>query len=64
VGDVIAGLTAGFMVKNGSLFSVCAASFLVKKAAEKLAKKCGFMFNADDLADTVPEIYGELTKKL
>jgi NAD(P)H-hydrate epimerase len=64
VGDVIAGLTVGLMAKNDSLFSVCAASLLTKKAAEKLAKKRGFMFNADDLVDAVPEVYGDLMKRL
>jgi hydroxyethylthiazole kinase-like uncharacterized protein yjeF len=64
VGDVIAGLTVGFMAKNEPVFSVCAASFLVKKAAEKLAKKQGFMFNSDDLVDTVPDAYGELSGEL
>lgn len=60
VGDVIAGLIVGLMAKNESLFSVCAASFLVKKAAEKLAEKRGFMFNSDDLVDAVPKVFGEL----
>jgi len=64
VGDVIAGLTVGFMAKNEPVFSVCAASYLVKKTAEKLAKKQGFMFNSDDLADTVPEVYGEIMRGL
>lgn len=59
VGDVIAGLTVGLLAKNGPLFSVCAASFLVKKAAEKLADKRGFMFNADDLVEKVPRVFRE-----
>ena len=64
VGDVIAGLTVGFLAKNEPLFSVCAASFLVKKAAEKLADRRGFMFNADDLVEMVPKVYGEPAGKL
>ena len=64
VGDVIAGLTVGLMAKNEPLFSVCAASFLVKGAAEKLATKKGFMFNSDDLAEEVTEYYGRLASKL
>lgn len=60
VGDVISGLTTGLMVKNEPLFSVCAASFLVKKAAEKLAMERGCMFNADDLVDMVPKAYRDL----
>lgn len=61
VGDVIAGLTVGLMAKNDALFSVCAASLLVKKAAERLAKHRGFMFNSDDLVDAVPKVFGEMT---
>jgi len=64
VGDVIAGLTVGLMAKNEPLFSVCAASFLVKKAAERLATKKGFMFNADDLVEEVAEYFGWLVTKL
>jgi len=41
-----------------------AASYLTKKAAEKLAEVRGFMFNADDLVDVVPEIYGEVVSNL
>lgn len=60
VGDVIAGLTVGLLAKNESVFAVCAASMLVKKAAERLAQKRGFMFNADDLVDTIPKVFQEL----
>jgi len=60
MGDVIAGLTIGLMAKNEPLFAVCAASFLVKKAANKLAARQGYMFNADDLVDTIPEVYKEI----
>jgi len=61
VGDVIAGLITGLMAKNDALFSVCAASYLVKRAAESLALERGFMFNADDLVDKVPKIFKKLT---
>ncbi len=61
VGDVIAGLTVGLMAKNSPLFSVCAASYLSKKAAEKLTEKRGFMFNSDDLVEMVPKIFGDMT---
>jgi hydroxyethylthiazole kinase-like uncharacterized protein yjeF len=64
VGDVIAGITVGLMAKNEALFSVCAASLLVKKAAERLADKRGYMFNSDDLDDEVPKAYRELMDKL
>lgn len=59
VGDVIAGVIAGFLVKDSSVVACAAASFLVKKAAEKLAETRGFMFDADDLVDMVPVVWGE-----
>lgn len=58
-GDLIAGLIVGFLAKDDGLFAAAAASYLTKKAAERLAEKRGFMFNADDLVDMVPEVYGE-----
>lgn len=64
VGDVIAGAAVGFMAKDEALFSLAAASYLVKKAAERLAKTKGLMFNSDDLADTVPEVYKEAADSL
>ncbi len=60
VGDVIAGTAIGLAAKNDLSWSLSAASYLVKKAAERLAAKAGFMFNADDLADEVPLVWGEL----
>jgi NAD(P)H-hydrate epimerase len=59
VGDVIAGITLGFLAKNDGLFSVSAATYLVKKAAEKLAEKVGLMFSSDDLVQAIPEVYKE-----
>lgn len=63
-GDLIAGILAGFMAKDDPLFSACAASYLTKKAAEKLAETRSLMFNTDDVVDMVPEIYGEVMKDL
>lgn len=59
VGDVIAGVTLGFLAKNDGLFSVAAATYLVKKAGEKLADRVGMMFNSDDLVDMVPEVFND-----
>ena len=64
VGDVIAGVAVGFMAKNEPLFSLAAASYLVKKAADRLAEKKDLMFNSDDIADEVPKVYGEIVKNL
>ena len=62
-GDLIAGILVGFMAKDDPLFSACAASYLTKKAAERLAETRGLMFNTDDVVDKVPEIYGEIMNK-
>lgn len=59
VGDVIAGLTVGFLAKNEPVMAVAAALYLTKKAADRLAKKYATMYNADDLADEVSAVYGE-----
>src|SRR5258706_3879247 len=60
VRDTIAGVIAGFVVRDRSVFACAAGSYLVKKAAEKLAEKQGLMFNADDLVDMGPIVYGSL----
>jgi len=58
-GDVLAGLTAGLAAKNEPFLAACAASFILKKAAEQLYKKVGFAYNADDLAQKIPEVLGK-----
>lgn len=58
-GDVLAGLTVGLAAKNPPFLAACAASFVVKQAADDLYKKAGFAYNADDLADKIPEVLGE-----
>lgn len=58
-GDVLAGLTVALAAKNPPFLAACAASYLVKKAADELYQKVGFAFSADDLAAKVPEVLGE-----
>jgi len=58
-GDVLAGLTVGLVAKNEPFLAACAASFILKKAAAQLYKKVGFAYNADDLAQKIPEVLGE-----
>jgi len=58
-GDVLAGLTVGLAAKNEPFLAACAASFILKKAADELYKKVGFAYNANDLAEKVPEVLGE-----
>jgi len=60
VGDVIAGVTVGFLAKDNPVEALSFASYLVKKAGMSLMKERGLMFNADDLVDEVPRVYGEL----
>lgn len=55
-GDVLAGLIVALLAKNDPFLSVCAASYIEKTAADEVYKKVGTNFNADDLADKVPEI--------
>lgn len=55
-GDTQAGLTAAFLAKNEPFLSACAASFVIKNTADELYKKVGTNFNADDLADAIPEV--------
>jgi len=58
-GDVLAGLVVALAAKNPSFLAAKIASSVVKKAAEKLYQRVGFTYNADDLAEKVPEVLGE-----
>jgi len=62
-GDVLAGLTVGLAAKNEPFFAACAASFILKKMADQLYKKVGFAYNADDLAEKIPEVLGKYWRK-
>lgn len=55
-GDVQAGLTVALLAKNEPFFAASGAAYLVKAVADKLYSKVGTNYNADDLADKVPEI--------
>lgn len=57
-GDVLAGLTTALSAKNPPFLAAAAASWVVKKAADELCKRVGFTYNADDLAEKVPEVLG------
>jgi len=58
-GDVLAGLCVALAAKNPPFWSACAASFIVKKAADELYQKVGFAYNADDLSEKIPEVLGK-----
>lgn len=59
-GDVLAGLTAALYAKNDAFVSACAASYINKKAGDRLFERVGFYFNASDLADEIPKVIKEL----
>jgi len=59
-GDVLAGLAAALYCKNDAFLSVCAASYINKKAGEELFKKVGYFFNASDLCDQTPRTMKQL----
>lgn len=57
-GDVLAGLTVALAAKNNPFFAACAASWIVKKAADELLQRVGTVYNADDLVEEVPKVLG------
>ncbi|HEX6977217.1 MAG TPA: ADP/ATP-dependent (S)-NAD(P)H-hydrate dehydratase [Patescibacteria group bacterium] len=59
-GDVQAGLTAALLAKNDPLLSACAGAFIVKAAADELQKEKGVYYNADDLANKIPQTLSSL----
>lgn len=61
-GDVLAGLTVALFAKNSAHLSACAASYIEKKAAGELYKKVGTNYNAEDLADEIPETLASFSR--
>ncbi|MBI3954434.1 NAD(P)H-hydrate dehydratase [Candidatus Collierbacteria bacterium] len=62
-GDIMAGVAVGLLAKNETVLAVAAAVWLTKRAAENLACSQGLMFSADDLADEVTKVYGQVINK-
>ncbi len=62
VGDVLAGLTVALLAKNDPFLAACSASYITKTAADELYKKVGTNYNADDLANKIPEVLHKLSK--
>lgn len=54
-GDVQAGLTVGYLAKNEPFLAAASAAHLTKVAADKLYEEAGVNYNADDLADAIPQ---------
>ena len=57
-GDTLAGVTAGLYAKNGAVTAAAAGSFVVKAAADRLFERVGVNYNADDLVDEIPLVFG------
>ncbi len=62
VGDVLAGLTVALAAKNEPFLAASAAVFIWKKTASELDKEVGLSYNADDLAEKIPEVLGKYLK--
>lgn len=58
-GDVLAGLVAALYCTNDALTACVVASYINKKAGEKLFEAVGPNFNASDLVQTIPEVFWE-----
>lgn len=63
VGDVLAGLTVALLAKNEPFLSACAASYVTKAASDKLYGERSAYYNADDLAEKIPEVLAELIEQ-
>ena len=61
-GDTQAGLTVALLAKNDPLLAASAASYVIKSAADELQKTKGIYYNADDLADKIPEVLNDMLK--
>ena len=61
-GDVLAGLTVAFYAKNDPFLAAAASSYITKAAGDELYASCGTNYNADELADKIPEVLFNLTK--
>lgn len=58
-GDVLAGLVAALYCKNEAMLAAAAASLVVKKAGEQLAKRVGGYFSAGDVVGEIPMVLGQ-----
>lgn len=61
-GDILSGLIAGFAAKNDLLVSSQAGLYLLGQTADELLQKRGLMFNAKDLLEEIPLVFGKLSK--
>lgn len=62
-GDVLAGLIAALACKNDPFTAAAVGAFINGLAGDELYQKVGPLFNADDLAKKVPEVFWEEINK-
>lgn len=62
-GDTLAGLTVALFAKNGANVAATWASYITKMAGDELFKTYGPYYNADQLADKVPEVLNSIQIK-
>lgn len=60
-GDVLAGLVAALYTKNEAYLAALAASYVTKKAGDRLFEHVGPYFNAGDLVEEVPKALNSAT---
>lgn len=59
-GDVLSGLVAGLYAKSPALAACVTASYVNKRAGERLAKRVGPYFSPQELLQAVPEVLWEV----
>ena len=62
-GDVLAGLVAALACKNDLFLAACSGSYINKKAGDELFARVGYSFNSSDLADEIPVVMAQLTRR-
>ena len=62
-GDTLAGLTTALLAKNNPFLAATTASYILKRTAEIISEQKGIYYNADDLANKIPEVlHAEIEK--
>lgn len=59
-GDVLAGLVVSLYAKNDPIEAVVIASFVLKKAAERLSESKGHWYNTTNLLEIIPDVLTDL----
>ncbi len=59
-GDTQAGLTVALLAKNDPMLAACSGAFVIKATADELQKEKGIYYNADDVANKIPEVLNKL----